>query len=1167
MALPQVFNRSQHLIIKMPLKYTLTTKGTPMKKYTLLAALLLAPLAAHAIETTSLTTEYLENPLGIDTAKPRFSWIVEDTTPGAKQTAYQVQAASSLEKLAKGEADLWDSGKVASDETLGIEYVGSPLASGSFGWWRVKAWDGNGKESDWSKAASFSVGLLKPQDWQAQWISAPRDASVTAHFGFRSKLAESDSEIKWVQVDLGQECLVDGIALWGAWPVDLHSPPGDGFPLRFKVEAAQREDFSDAKIVIDRTAQDITADIAAIGVGPLRLTYNPLTARYVRLTATKLSGSYEMRPPWNGLWDETAGRHSAIPNPKRNELSRWKLALAEMEVLSGPKNVARGAKVLASDAFEDAPYGWYPGSKPQPYDLQGWKKEYLTDGRTEATAGTPWSPLPVPLLRKSFEVAKPVKRATLYTTALGNYEARLNGTKVGDQKLAPGLVNYEKRVLYQTHDVTELLRLGTNAVAAMVADGWFRQRARTDVFDSAQRLLPWHQARFFGQLEIEYKDGSREVVATDESWQCYTDGPMRYASMYDGIVYDARKEVAGWDQPGRPGGVWTNAITGPAPKIELTAQMHDPVRVLRAISPVKVSEPNPGVTIYDFGTSMAGFCRVTLDGPNGTEVKLRYAEALKPDGTLYVANLNGVYDNGDRYILDGKGVRTFEPDFTYHGFRYVEVTGTSSVVREIAACDLSTDTRQTGFFESSDTRLNKLCGIIERAYRANTPSSTIDVAGRDERQAWMGDCFTDEVQSLAYMFGSVGLIANTVRGVFDGMNVHDLPGDHATMGREGRAWADAGWADAGIAGAWGAWVNYGDRRTLESGYAASARFMDAVAAKMKNGLPGDNYKSQFGDWLSDRQTIKPGATGWNQFGGIGAPSDIFAAAFLAGSLDWTGRMAEALGKKEDARRYAELRTSLQEAILRKFVRPDGTIEGGTPQEYAAFVPARPQPAGGDEQSPYALLMGHLPEDLRAISRKQLRAAIDKQEGHFGTGSFTTIYLLRTLADNGLQDLAYQMVMNPTCPSYGFMVDQGAVAMWERWDSYHPQLGFNPDQMNCLNHLGMNSVYEWIFATLAGIRPDPEQPGYKHFFIAPQPPQGLDWVKARYDSVRGPIAIEWKKKNSALNLTASVPANTTATVKLPGYGGITVNGKAQEKIEFTLPAGKWEIVAKHNKETK
>ena len=1114
---------------------------------TLLTALLLAPLAAHAIAPAALQTEFLENPLGLGTPKPRFSWILEDSTPGARQTAYQVQASSSEEKLAKGEADIWDSGKVASDETLGVEYGGPALPSRSFVWWRIKVWDGNTKESEWSKPAMFSVGLLQPQDWQAKWIGAPPDNSVKPHFGFRSKEAAAENEIKWVQIDLGSVQNIDGFKLWGTWPVEVFSPPGDGFPLRFKIEVAQKEDFSDAKVVVDRTSQDFSGDLTEIGTGAVSLTCPPIAARYVRLTATKLSGSYEMAGAISpGKWDDSVERWRAVPTPKKNKNTSWKLALAEMEVMNGGSNIARGAKVTASDSYEDA----IPPSAPA-YNREGWKREHLTDGRTEGTPGSLFSrQQPTPLLRKEFTISKPVKRATLYATALGNYEARLNGKKVGDHKLAPGWINTEKRVLYQTHDVTGLVRPGANALAAMLADGWFRIRKRGDFFGSAERVTPGpgRRARFLGQLEIEYEDGSREVLATDGSWQCHTDGPMRYASMYDGVTYDARKEVPGWDQPGKPDGEWRNAKVGPAPTIELTAQMHEPVRVIRTIPPVKVTEPRKGVRIYDFGTSMAGFCRLTLDGPAGAEVKLRYAEVLKPDGTLYVGSLHGLFDNGDRYQLDGKGVRTFEPDFTYHGFRYVEVTGDTSAIRDIAACDLSTDTRKTGFFESSDPRLNKLCDIIERAYRANTPSTTVDNAGRDERLTWMGDCFGDEVQSLAYLFGSAGLFANTVQMVSDGTSVDGLPGYLAIQGNK-RERAEAGWSDSGIAGAWGSWVNFGDRRTLEQGYAAAARYMDAVAAKAKDGLPGDNYKAHFGDWLSSRQTIRPGAKAWDEIGGKGAPADLFAAAMWGECLNSTTQMARALGKNDEAQRYAGLLATLQAAIVKQFVRPDGTVEGGKPDHYALFVKPQPKPAGGDEQSSYALALAWLPDDLRAQAEKRLLEAIQKLQGHLGTGSYTTIYLLRYMADHGMQDMAYEMVMKPTCPSYGFMVDNGATATWERFDSYHPQLGFNPHHMNGLIFIGLNSVYEWIFSSLAGIRPDPAHPGYKHFFIAPKPPKGLDWVKARYDSVRGPITVEWKKSGNGLNLVASVPPNTSATITLPnGDTKLVESGRH----EFTIP---------------
>ncbi len=1088
-----------------------------------LSALLLAPLAAHAIAPTSLKTEFLENPLGIDTAKPRFSWIVEDSKPGAKQTAYQIQAASRPDGFST--PDLWDSGKVASDETLGLEYAGKPLASGALVWWQVKIWNGADQESAWSQPARFSVGLLDPRNWKAKWIGAPPDESVPAHFGFRSADVSSPETALWVQIEWPSEQRVDGVVLWGGWSVDLSSPPGDGFPVRFKIETATRPDFSDARVAVDRTQEDF----ANPGIEPVRLKFPPVNARYVRLTATKLSGSWMRTGPWTGVWDREKDRPVARPDSSKNKSTRWHLALAEMEVLSGGKNLACGATVTASSAFEDSP----PANTPK-FEKDGWKRTHLTDGRTVGTPGSLSSPHPVPLLRQSFRAVKPVKRATLYATALGNYEARLNGKKIGDQKLAPGLLNPGKRMLYQTFDVTHLVRSGENVLGALLADGWYRQRQRTDLFGSAQRLVPAQPALFLAQLELEYNDGSRETVATDATWQCYPNGPWRYASMYDGVTYDSRKELPGWDDPRTLDPGWQPVAVGANPA-KLSAQTHEPIRVLGEYSTASAATPRSGVTIHDFGTSIAGFCRITADGPAGAVVRLHYAEALKPDGSLFVENLDGLYDNADTLILDGKGPRTFEPDFTYHGFRFVEVTTEGGAkVADLRALAVGSAAPQTGFLQSSNPRLNRLTSMVERSYRSNMMGVNVDVAGRDERNAWMGDCLLTQVQAMAWLMDVSTYMANTVRSIGDGVNAEGLPHSNAVRTQPPNQPAEAFYADSGIVAAWTAWLNYADRRTLEEGYAMATRFMDAVAAGSKDGLPGDNYKVTFGDWLSCRMAIPSGANEWGKFGGRGAPDDLYGAAVWAQSADLTSRMAAALGKQEESRRYAEMRDRTRQAILEKFVRPGGEIVGGAGKRYAELVPGLPEPGGAEEQSNYALLLGmeHLPPERREASRDRLLEAIEKYQGHLSTGTPTTIYLLRYLAGNGGQDLAYRLVMQPAYPSFGFMVDQGATAMWERWDAYLPQLGFNPANMNGLNHIGFNSVYEWIFGSLTGIRPDPEHPGYKHFFIEPKPPQGLDWVKARYDSVRGPIAVEWRKKGGDLSLKVTVPPNTTATMKLP-----------------------------------
>lgn len=1066
----------------------------------LLFACLCLPQSSHAIAPVGLKTEYLQNPRGISTGKPRLSWILEDAAPGAKQSAYQIQAATAPEKLSAGEPDLWDSGKIASDETLGIEYQGAPLASRSSVWWRVKTWCGMGQASAWSEPAFFSAGLLQRADWRAKWISPPIEALRTGNFGYRSATAPSKDDPQWVQIDLGKVSEVDSVRLWGAWPVGGKIPPGDGFPVRFKIETATQNDFSDARVVVDRTAESV----ANPGAGPLQLDFAPVNAQFVRLTATELSGNWDPEPAWD------PAREEFVPSPVDGD---WKLALAEMEVLQRGTNLARQRPVTARTSWEDGPKPW------SPFGETVWLKANLTDGLTQADPGSGRKHEPVTLFRRIFTPDKAVTKATLYASALGIYEFRLNGEKVGDQQMSPGWTPYQRLVLYQTYDVTPLVKKGTNVLGAMLADGWYRMRGPFDHYNSEKRFAGGGgPRRLLGQLELEYSDGTRQTVATDSSWRCYTNGPIRTATMYDGEYYDSRLDVPDWDRAETlAGNDWQAVVEAPLGQApHLAAQMLPPIRVLHEVKPVVRTEPKPGVHVYDFGEQLAGVCRIRVDGPSGTAVTLRYAEALQPDGTPYFGNLKGAYNNRDEFILDGSGSQTFMPRFTYHGFRYVQVSGVSpDRVEDLTAVALGSDVQRVTSFSSSDPRLNRLSDIINRAYRSNMQSLVLDVAGRDERLPWLGDCFTDEVQSLAYLYDFAAFGANQLRAIVDASSPEGIPPAHIGGVSGADAVASAGWSDAVVHAAWHLWLSYQDLRTLELGYDASRRFMDVVYKNNPDGIPKNKYLGNFGDWLSSGVTVPPGATAWDPKGQPRMPGELFAAAWWAYSAETVSRMAAALGKKEESDYYAEMARKVREQLIKAHVQPDGK-------------------ASGDVQSSYALLLGMnlLGNGLRDKAEGQLLQSIRSYQDHLATGSFTTIFLLNYLAESGHQDLAFRMVMQPSFPSYGFMVDNGATAMWERFDGWIPKLGYNPHAMNGLNHPGMNSVYEWILGTVVGIRPDPEQPGYKHFFIEPKPPTGLDWVKASYDSVRGPITVEWKKENGALSLTASVPPNTTATVKLP-----------------------------------
>jgi alpha-L-rhamnosidase len=695
--------------------------------------------------------------------------------------------------------------------------------------------------------------------------------------------------------------------------------------------------------------------------------------------------------------------------------------------------------------------------------------------------------------------------------------------------------------LYQTYDVTTLIKSGDNALGAMLADGWFRMRG-WDFLGANKRFTGFFNADdrwLIGQLEVEYADGSREIIGTDSSWKGNDDGPIRRTSMDDGVHYDSRKDLPDWDQPGRQEKRgWRPVVersleTGPA----LSAQMMPPIRIAQEHKPRTRTEPQPGVFVYDFGEQITGVCRVRLDGPAGTTVRLRYGEAAQADGSVYIANLRGNYDNEDVFILDGRGPKTITPPFTYHGFQYVEVRGLPSAdaLQEITALRMGSDLVRTTTLATSDKRLNRLCELIERSYRSCIFGLVFNAASRDERYPWTGDIYNLEGHSLSTLFDFAAFGANEQRVVLEAQNSDGITHEVLMRTAPENMTARAGWSEATVMGAYPLWLNYGDRRILEASYPGARNLAAFIERDLKDDLPGSKYIVTYNEWLNAGMTIPPGATAWEPKGGKPAPGPLFAASWAAYTCDRIAKMATALNKTDDARHFSEVADRIRAALIKTQVKPDGTI-------------------GNNEQSSYALVlgMGHLHGDLGLKADARLLDAIRAYQEHLATGSVGTTFLLNYLSDHGHHDLAYRMVMQPTVPSYGAIVDMGVSALPERLDSRHPTLGINPHRMNALNHLGFTKVQEWIFGSVAGIRPDLAQPGYKHFFIAPKLGGGLTSMAAGYESVRGRIESAYEIKDGAVHLRVTIPPNTTATVILP-------NGKTERvesgQHEFIIPQDK------------
>jgi alpha-L-rhamnosidase len=765
-----------------------------------------------------------------------------------------------------------------------------------------------------------------------------------------------------------------------------------------------------------------------------------------------------------------------------------------MQVLSGQKNVARNCPMTALDTVEAG----------------GWSKSRLVDGQLLPVAPSNEAEHLTAMFRKEFSLKAPIKRAVVSVTGLGVYELRINGQRVGDHLLAPEWTRYCKRIQYQTYDVTRLLRDGGNAVGALLGGGWWTGplMSKTPMKDPRLSLLV--------KLDVELADGSTQTIMSDPSWLATADSPIRRSGIYYGEQYDATKEKPGWDQPGFDAVGWAPVETLTHPEVcedaRLVAQCNEPIRVVKELRPAKMTEPKPGVYVFDMGQNMVGWCRLKANAPAGTKIVLRHAEMLNDDGTIYTANLRGAAQINE-YIWRG-GEATVEPHFTYHGFRYVELTGlpgrpaTDAILGRVfhsAAPD-------AGRFECSNDLLNKIMHCVEWVQRGNMMSAPTDCPQRDERMGWMGDIQAFS-QTAIFNMDMSGFFTKWVPDVRDsqaddGRYPHFAP----HVGDPNRfASGVPAWGDAGTVVPWRMYQNYADRRMLEQHFESARRWIEFIHRNNPNLLWQKNRGDDFNDWLNGDTVSLEGYPR-----GISAvPPEVLATAFFAHSTEIVAKMARVLDRKEDAAKYGKLFEDIKAAFNRAYVSPDGRIKGNTQAGYAL-----------------ALHFNLLDESLRPKATQLMIEAIRKYKDHPSTGIQTTHRMMLELTRNGRHDEAWRLVNLRTVPSWGFMVEMGATTIWERWDGYVKGRGFQDPGMNSFNHWAFGAIGEWMWRELAGINPDDAQPGFKHFTIRPRPCEGLPWVKARYDSIRGPIVSEWKQSDGRFELLVEVPANTTATVVVP-----------------------------------
>lgn len=733
-----------------------------------------------------------------------------------------------------------------------------------------------------------------------------------------------------------------------------------------------------------------------------------------------------------------------------------------------------------------------------------WIQSRITGGKRTSA--------PAPYLRTEFSLPQKPSRARLYITALGLYECEINGLAVSDDVFLPGWTDYDKRLQVQDHDVTSLLAAGDNAIGVILGDGWY-----CGFVNHADRQFHGPRPALLAQLEIELPDGSLRRIVSDKTWN-YATGPILENDLLMGESHDARLGLGAWSSPGYDASGWLPvALLEPAPRLALQASASPRVRRQERFPvqvPLKAAKDWKGwqTRIYDLGQNIAGRVRITVRGGSGTYFQIRHAEMLDALGNVYTENLRTARST-DHYVCGGDGVETWEPRFTFHGFRYVEISTSDSAaeVIQIEGIVLHTDMAATGYFECSNPLLNQLFKNIRWGMKGNFLEVPTDCPQRDERQGWTGD---------AQVFIPTAGFLHDVRGFFEKWAL-DLADGQGPKG-EITAWAphvnthqDSGpaWSDAVIICPWEIYRIYGDRRILAQNYPTMRRFLEFLKNhRCKDGIrshPDVDSWGGHGDWLA-----QDGSTSWEG----NTPKDLIGTAFLAHDLDLMSRIARVLGRPEDVAAYENWRREIVQAFRRRFVTTEGLVVGRTQTAYVL-----------------ALKFDLLPEAVRPVAAQELVRDIEKRGWHLSTGFVGTPHLCQVLEDNGYLDVAYRLLEQESFPSWLFPVKNGATTIWERWDGWTPEKGFQDAAMNSFNHYAYGAVGAWMVRTVAGLDIDERQPGGTRIVFRPRPGGTITRAEAEWHLVRGRAGIRWELKGQELHIALSVPAYATATLDLPpGY---------------------------------
>lgn len=1061
-----------------------------MKSYTLLPVtiLFISFLLACNKKTNApveLTSEFQKNPIGLETEQPRFSWKLDDTLQGASQTAYQVLVASHKELLSEKKADVWNSGKVESGQSHLVTYKGKELESGDKYYWKVKVWEQNNNESNYSDIAFFEMAFLKSRDWKANWI------------GKNTNTINNTADVL------------------GNWIWSSTNP-------KRNEEIYFRKNFFLSERQIKKAFLRVTADeqFSAFLNGRYIAKANNWKQFYYHeissyLTEDDNTISFRVR----NENDNSAGLIFSIHVFFEDG--------AEQVILSDETTLV--TKNIPAENWKEITFDdnvWRKSNIIAHYGSGVWKDSVqLVEPRKSV------------LLRKEFYLTKAVESAKIYVTGLGGYRLSVNGNKIGRDLLTPGWTHYPKKVQYQVYDITKNLNTGENAIGAILGNVWWSSGLGWNggAFYSEKPL------RFLAQLEINYEDGDFDRIVTDASWK--TDySPIVYNTLYHGEIYDAREEQKDWDKINFDDNNWQFANVFDDLDPAKTVQYSAPIQVSDTLKAVSVTEPQPGVYVFDFGQNMVGRERLKIKGKEGQKIVMRFAELLHDDGTVAQENLR-MAKATDIYTCSGEDYDSWAPEFVYHGFRYVQVEGLEEkpdnemLVGEV----FHNNADFIGKFESSNELLNQIWKNITWGQRGNMMSVPTDCPQRDERLGWMGDAQIF-APTANYNMHMPTFWAKWVADIVDCQNpsgwVFDVNPAIVVDGP-----SKPGWGDAVVVTPWMSYLFYGDKQVLEENYRGMKAWVEYMRSQSKDNLYewGEGDWGGYGDWVA----VEPSPT--KPIGGI----------YYYYSTKLLSKIAKILGKDDDAAEYSSMLPLIAKAYQDKYFNPNtAQYEGGA--QTANLLP---------------LAMGITPEEYQDDVFENITKDILEHNKHLTTGFLGTAYLLPELSKKGKHDLAYEVATQETYPSWGYMVKKGATTMWELWNSDTEK----PEGMNSRNHFAYGSVGEWYFGYLAGIQPLEDYPGFKKFRISPYVPENLNQAGATYESPYGIIKSQWEKTVEGLEFSITIPANSSAEVYLPYIdykkillgdkllfkdgktferGNIIFKGRSNNYLVFDITAGKY-----------